>query len=101
MSRDRDRSAPANSIRAPPPWQWHGGVRERADRSRKDRAPERSQGRIILSEPQPMPIDSSALLTAVARAIADEATLRDVVARLAVVLRDAIAFERLHVLRLD
>src|SRR6185369_14998373 len=48
-----------------------------------------------------MPIDSSALLVAVARAIAVEATLRDVVAHLAVVLRDAIPFERLHVLRLD
>ncbi len=48
-----------------------------------------------------MPVDSSALLTAVARAIAAEATLRDVVRRLAVVLRDAIPFERLHVLRLD
>jgi two-component system NtrC family response regulator len=48
-----------------------------------------------------MPIDPSTLLMAVARLIADEATLGNVVARLAVQLREAIPFERLHVLRLD
>lgn len=45
--------------------------------------------------------DSSTVLTAVARLVADAASLGDVVSRLAPVLRDAIPFERLHVLRLD
>jgi transcriptional regulator with GAF, ATPase, and Fis domain len=41
------------------------------------------------------------VLTAIARLIAEAPTLSDVVTRLAAVLRDAIPFERLHVLRLD
>ena len=46
-------------------------------------------------------IDSSTVLAAVARVVADASTLTDVVSRLAGALRDAIPFERLHVLRLD
>src|SRR5689334_17354115 len=45
--------------------------------------------------------DTSAVLTAVARLVAEAPGLRDVVARLAVTLRESIPFERLHVLRLD
>ena len=45
--------------------------------------------------------DASTVLTAVARLVADADTLGDVVSRLAAVLRDAIPFERLHLLRLD
>jgi transcriptional regulator with GAF, ATPase, and Fis domain len=45
--------------------------------------------------------DPSAILTAVARLVAEAPTLRDVVSRLAVTLRESIPFERLHVLRLD
>jgi transcriptional regulator with GAF, ATPase, and Fis domain len=45
--------------------------------------------------------DPSAILTAVARLVAEGQSLRDLVSRLAVTLRDAIPFERLHVLRLD
>jgi transcriptional regulator with GAF, ATPase, and Fis domain len=41
------------------------------------------------------------VLTAVARLVAEASTLGDVVSRLAGVLREAIPFERLHVLRLD
>jgi transcriptional regulator with GAF, ATPase, and Fis domain len=41
------------------------------------------------------------VLTTVARLVADAASLRDIVPRLAVTLRTAIPFERLHVLRLD
>ena len=49
-----------------------------------------------------MPVmDSSAVLTAVARLVAEETTLVELVPRLAALLRDAIPFERLHVLRLD
>jgi transcriptional regulator with GAF, ATPase, and Fis domain len=46
-------------------------------------------------------MDSSAVLTAVARLAAEAATLTDLVPRLAAVVREAIPFERLHVLRLD
>ena len=46
-------------------------------------------------------MDSSAVLTAVARLVAEETTLVELVPRLAALLRDAIPFERLHVLRLD
>jgi transcriptional regulator with GAF, ATPase, and Fis domain len=45
--------------------------------------------------------DSSAVLTAVARLVAEAPSLREVVSRLAVTLRESIPFERLHVLRLD
>jgi transcriptional regulator with GAF, ATPase, and Fis domain len=45
--------------------------------------------------------DSSSVLTAVARLVAEAPGLREVVSRLAVTLRAAIPFERLHVLRLD
>jgi transcriptional regulator with GAF, ATPase, and Fis domain len=45
--------------------------------------------------------DPAAVLTAVARLVAEAPSLRDVVARLAVALRESIPFERLHVLRLD
>jgi len=45
--------------------------------------------------------DSSAVLTAVARLVAEAPNLRDLVARLALALRDAVPFERLQVLRLD
>ena len=45
--------------------------------------------------------DSSTVLTAVARLVAEAPTLGDLVSRLAAVLRDSIPFERLHVLRLD
>jgi transcriptional regulator with GAF, ATPase, and Fis domain len=44
---------------------------------------------------------SLAVLTAVARVIAEAPTLGETVTRLAVALRDAIPFERLHLLRLD
>jgi two-component system response regulator AtoC len=46
-------------------------------------------------------MDSATVLTAVARLVGEERTLVDLVPRLAVVLRDAVPFERLHVLRLD
>jgi transcriptional regulator with GAF, ATPase, and Fis domain len=45
--------------------------------------------------------DSSSVLTAVARLVAEAPTMSDVVSRLAGVLRESIPFERLHVLRLD
>ena len=45
--------------------------------------------------------DSAAILTAVARLVAESLSLSDVVTRLAAVLRDVIPFDRLHVLRLD
>ena len=45
--------------------------------------------------------DTASVLTAVARLVAEAPSLRDAVARLAGTLRTAIAFERLHVLRLD
>jgi len=48
-----------------------------------------------------MVMDSAAVLTAVARLVAEEKALADMVPRLAALLRDAIPFERLHVLRLD
>ncbi|MEQ1757431.1 MAG: sigma 54-interacting transcriptional regulator [Vicinamibacterales bacterium] len=44
---------------------------------------------------------ASTALAAVARVVAEAQTLGDAVARLAVVLRDAIPFDRLHLLRLD
>jgi transcriptional regulator with GAF, ATPase, and Fis domain len=47
---------------------------------------------------QPVP---STVLTAVARLIAEAPALRDVIGRVAVALREAIPFERLHLLRLD
>ena len=43
----------------------------------------------------------SAVLTAVARLVADAPALRDVIGRVAVTLRDSIPFDRLHLLRLD
>jgi transcriptional regulator with GAF, ATPase, and Fis domain len=46
-------------------------------------------------------IDTSSVLTAVARLVADAPNLRDLVAGLAFALRDAVPFERLQVLRLD
>jgi transcriptional regulator with GAF, ATPase, and Fis domain len=45
--------------------------------------------------------DPSTILTAVARLVAEAASLRDVVVRLAVTLSEPIPFERLYVLRLD
>jgi transcriptional regulator with GAF, ATPase, and Fis domain len=45
--------------------------------------------------------DSATIVTAVARLVAEAAPLGDVVTRLAPVLREAIPFERLHLLRLD
>ena len=46
-------------------------------------------------------LDSATVLTAVARLVAEERTLADVVPRLAALLREAVPFDRLHVLRLD
>src|SRR5688572_25762024 len=46
-------------------------------------------------------VDSSTVLTAVARLVAEAPNLRDLVSRLALALRDAVPFERLQVLRLD
>jgi transcriptional regulator with GAF, ATPase, and Fis domain len=46
-------------------------------------------------------MDSLGVLTAVARVVAEGTTLDGLVPRLAVLLRDAVPFERLHVLRLD
>ena len=46
-------------------------------------------------------VDAAAVLTAVARLAADAASLDELVPRLATTVRDAIPFERLHVLRLD
>ena len=48
-----------------------------------------------------MGTDPAAVLTTVARLVAEAPSLRDVVSRLAVTLRESIPFERLHVLRLD
>ena len=48
-----------------------------------------------------LPMDSWAMLTAVARLAAEAASLAELVPRLAAVVREAIPFERLHVLRLD
>jgi transcriptional regulator with GAF, ATPase, and Fis domain len=45
--------------------------------------------------------DTSAVLTAVARLVAEAPNLRDLVSRLALAIRDAVPFERLQVLRLD
>ena len=45
--------------------------------------------------------DSTSILTAVARLVAEAPTLRDMVASLGTALRAAIPFERLHALRLD
>jgi hypothetical protein len=45
-------------------------------------------------------LDPSAVLTAVARLVAEARGLRDVVSRLATILRDEVPFEQLHVLRL-
>jgi transcriptional regulator with GAF, ATPase, and Fis domain len=47
------------------------------------------------------PTDSSAVLAAVARLVADAPTLNELVPRLAAIVRETIPFERLHVLRLD
>jgi len=44
--------------------------------------------------------DPSAVLTAVARLVAESRSLRDVVARLAAILREDLPFDELHVLRL-
>jgi GAF domain-containing protein len=43
----------------------------------------------------------SAVLTAVARLVAESRTLRDLVTGLATILREAIPFEQLHILRFD
>ena len=48
-----------------------------------------------------LPMDSWTMLTAVARLAAETASLAELVPRLAAVVREAIPFERLHVLRLD
>ena len=48
-----------------------------------------------------LPIDVSAVLTAVARLAAEAASLDELVPRLATTVSEAIPFERLHVLRLD
>jgi transcriptional regulator with GAF, ATPase, and Fis domain len=48
-----------------------------------------------------MSADSSAVLTAVARLVAEAPSLREVVSRLAATLSDVVPFERMHVLRLD
>ena len=48
--------------------------------------------------PQPEP---SAVLAAVARLVAETPSLTDVVSRLALILRDGVAFDQLFVLRLD
>src|SRR5688572_8360331 len=48
-----------------------------------------------------LPIDASAVLTAVARLAAEAASLDELVPRLATIVSEAIPFERLHVLRLD
>ena len=45
--------------------------------------------------------DPAAVLTDVARLVAEAPSLREAVSRLAVTLRASIHFERLHVLRLD
>ena len=45
--------------------------------------------------------DTSAVLTAVARLVAEAPSLRDLVSRLALAIRDEVPFERLQVLRLD
>ena len=47
------------------------------------------------------PADPVHVLTTVARLVAEDGSLRDIVPRLAVTLRTSIPFERLHVLRLD
>ena len=44
--------------------------------------------------------DPSAVLTSVARLVAEARTLRDVVSRLATILREEVPFDELHVLRL-
>jgi transcriptional regulator with GAF, ATPase, and Fis domain len=46
-------------------------------------------------------IDTSSVLTAVARLVADAPNLRDLVSHLALALRESVPFERLQVLRLD
>ena len=46
-------------------------------------------------------LDPSAVLTAVARGVAEATSLKEVVARLAELLRPLIPFERMHLLRLD
>jgi transcriptional regulator with GAF, ATPase, and Fis domain len=48
-----------------------------------------------------MSADPSGVLTAVARLVAEAPSLRDVVSRLAIALRESIPFEKLHVLRLE
>jgi two-component system NtrC family response regulator len=48
-----------------------------------------------------MSAEPSHVLTAVARLVAEAPSLRDVVSRLALTLRDLIPFEQLHALRLD
>ena len=46
-------------------------------------------------------VDSSAVVTAVARTVTEGSSLEDIVSRLAGVLHPVIPFERLHLLRLD
>ena len=47
------------------------------------------------------PLDSSSVLTAVARLAVEAVTLTELVPRLAAIISEAIPFERLHILRLD
>ena len=46
-------------------------------------------------------VSTAAVLPAIARLVADAPGLRDLVSGLAIALRDAVPFERLHILRLD
>ena len=46
-------------------------------------------------------VDPSAVLTSVARLVAEAPTLRDLVSRLAATLRESVPFERVNILRLD
>jgi len=48
-----------------------------------------------------LPLDPSSVLTAIARLAAEAVTLTELVPRLTAILREAILFERLHILRLD
>ena len=48
-----------------------------------------------------LPLNLSSVLTAVARLAAEAVTLTDLVPQLATIVREAIPFERLHILRLD
>jgi len=77
-------------------------VRPRNFRSIQDKPAESvfTQGVILIDQPMVQP-DSAAVLMAVARLVGEAPNLSEAVVRLAPALRDAIPFERLHVLRLD